>query len=133
MAPKTRYGILTVCVFMLTMACIIAGCSSNSSNQSTAKSPTATQTLQSDMNGITIEKFAFNPPTLTVKPGTTVIWTNRDGVDHTIVSDPGSAGQFKSEKLANGASYSFSFTQPGTFTYYCSIHPSMKGTIIVQP
>jgi len=129
MSSKTRYGILIACIIMLITASMFAGCSSN---QSVPGSPAAAPTLNTDANSITIEQFAFNPATLTVKPGTSVTWTNRDGAEHTIVTDSGSLVQFKSERLANGASFSFSFVQPGTYTYYCSIHPSMKGTILVQ-
>ena len=57
---------------------------------------------------------------------------NNDSPTHTIASDMGSPVSFSSDPLATGASYSFTFTQPGTYTYHCSIHPSMTGTIIVQ-
>lgn len=129
MSSTTRYVILIACTITLIMACMFAGCSSY---QSAPSSPPAAPTLKPDANSITIEKFAFNPATLTVKPGSSVTWTNRDGVDHTIVTDSGSPVQFKSENLANGASFSFTFAQPGTYTYRCSIHPSMKGTVLVQ-
>jgi plastocyanin len=77
----------------------------------------------------TIENFAFSPATLTVKAGTTVTWTNRDSAPHTVTSD---AGAFGSDTMPRGGTYQFTFSQPGTFTYHCSIHPSMKGTVIVQ-
>ena len=83
-------------------------------------------------SAITIKNFAFDPAVLTVKPGTTVTWLNQDPAPHAIASDTTSAVAFSSESLANGASYAFTFTQPGTYTYHCSIHPSMTGTIVVQ-
>ncbi len=129
MSSHARYGILIAGIIMLIMACMVAGCSSS---QNAPTSPSVAPTINTDANSITIENFAFNPATLTIKPGSTVTWTNRDGVDHTIVADSGSPASFKSEALADGASFSFTFTQPGTYGYYCSIHPSMKGTIIVQ-
>jgi len=129
MSSHARYGILITGIIMLIMACMVAGCSSS---QNAPTSPSVAPTINTDANSITIENFAFNPATLTIKPGSKVSWTNRDGVDHTIVSDSGSPVLFKSEALATGASFSFTFTQPGTYAYYCSIHPSMKGTIIVQ-
>jgi plastocyanin len=79
-----------------------------------------------------IKNFEFSPATLTIKTGTTVTWMNQDGAPHQIASDPGSVVAFISESLENGASYQFTFNQPGTYSYYCTIHPSMKGTIIVQ-
>jgi plastocyanin len=57
---------------------------------------------------------------------------NQDGAVHQIASDAGTPVAFNSDSLANGASYQFTFTKPGTYTYHCTIHPSMKGTIIVQ-
>jgi plastocyanin len=67
-----------------------------------------------------------------VKAGTTVTWTNNDGATHAIASDTGDPAAFSSDPISSGATYSFTFTQPGTYAYHCSIHPSMKGTVIVQ-
>ena len=77
---------------------------------------------------VKIASFAFAPPSVTVKAGTTVKWTNEDTVSHTITADDGSWG---SGSLGKGQSFSQVFTQAGTFTYYCTIHPSMKGTVVV--
>ena len=64
-----------------------------------------------------------------MKPGTTVTWTNRDDIPHAIAAvDKG----FKSKALDTDDSYSFTFTTPGTFAYFCSLHPHMTGTIVVQ-
>jgi amicyanin len=81
---------------------------------------------------IEIKNFAFDPPTLMVKSGSAVMWTNHDGVPHAIVFDIGSPVVYVSGPLSPGSTYYLSFTQPGTYTYHCSIHPSMKGTIVVQ-
>ncbi|HEX7586010.1 MAG TPA: cupredoxin family copper-binding protein [Patescibacteria group bacterium] len=78
-------------------------------------------------NMITIQNFAFNPTPLTIKTGTTVTWTNKDSVTHTVNS-----ASFNSGNLANGDKFQFTFTSPGTYNYSCGIHPSMQGTIIVQ-
>jgi plastocyanin len=104
-----------------------AGCSSYQTSPVT----TAPTTSTAGGNTIVIKNFAFDPSSLTVKSGTAVKWTNQDGASHAIVSDTGSPATFSSDSLSTGASYSFTFTQPGTYTYHCSIHPSMKGTIIV--
>jgi plastocyanin len=61
--------------------------------------------------------------------GTTVTWTNDDGVNHTVTSDQGA---FDSGPLATGQTFSQTFNQAGTFTYHCTIHPSMQGTVVVQ-
>jgi len=67
---------------------------------------------------------------LSIKVGTTVTWTNKDAVAHTVTSDDGTS--FNSGNLANGQTLSFTFNTPGSWTYHCAIHPSMKGTITVS-
>lgn len=76
---------------------------------------------------VVIENFAFSPATLTVPVGTTVTWTNQDGSNHFVkFSDAGS------DRLKKGATYTRTFSAAGSYTYECSIHPSMTGTIVVQ-
>ena len=81
-----------------------------------------------DVSNITLANFAFNPATMTVTKGSTVKWTNQDEAPHTVTSD---AGDWDSSELNKGQSFNHTFTQTGTFTYHCAIHPSMKGTIVV--
>ena len=76
-----------------------------------------------------IDNFSFGPQTLTVPVGTTVTWTNRDDIPHTIVSTD---GVFKSKVRDTDESFSYTFTKAGTYTYFCSIHPKMTGKIVVQ-
>jgi len=78
---------------------------------------------------VTIEGFAFNPETITIKKGTTVIWTQRDSVKHTVTSD---TGIFESNLLSEGQTYSYTFNKAGTFDYHCRPHSSMIGKIIVE-
>ena len=78
---------------------------------------------------VAISGFAFDPPTLRVPAGSTVTWTNADSVGHTATA---TGGAFDSGRLGEGAGYSFVFAAPGTFEYKCSIHSSMKGTIVVS-
>ena len=82
-------------------------------------------------NGVTISNFAFDPPILTVAPGTRVTWTNKDEEPHTIVG-AGNDTPFKSEGLDTGDSFGFTFAKPGTYKYFCSIHPHMVGQIVVK-
>ena len=79
---------------------------------------------------ISIDNFTFNPQTITVKAGTTVTWTNKDDIPHGI----GSANNaFKrSEALDTDNSFSFTFTTPGTYQYFCYIHPHMTGSVVVE-
>lgn len=75
-----------------------------------------------------IDNFTFNPKMVTVKAGDTVTWTNKDDIPHTV-ADPGA---FKSKALDTGDSFSFTFTTPGSFDYFCSLHPHMTGRIVVE-
>lgn len=95
---------------------------------SSAASPTPT-TTQKTANQVSISNFAFTPSTLTVSAGTTVRFTNNDSVTHDIVANNNS---FNSGHLAPGSSFTHTFTQAGTYQYHCSIHPTMRGTIVVQ-
>lgn len=78
---------------------------------------------------IEINNFAFAPTTVTVPVGTQVTWTNKDEIGHNVVSEDKT---IKSKVLDTNEKFSFTFTKPGTFTYLCTIHPRMKGTIVVQ-
>ena len=128
MHPKSRLMFCLACVVLLIVSCMAAGCSSYQTPPATA----APTTSAAGGNTVAIKNFAFDPSSLTVKSGTVVKWTNQDGAPHTIVSDTSSPATFSSDSLSSGASYKFTFTKPGTYTYHCSIHPSKKGTIIVQ-
>ena len=79
-------------------------------------------------SAVTIQNFAFNPPTISVKVGTKVTWTNQDSTGHTVTFDTGSD---TSDTLANAATYDHTFAAAGSFTYHCKIHPTMKGTVTV--
>jgi len=80
-------------------------------------------------NEVGIGDFEFIPSTLTVAVGTTVTWTNRDEEAHTVNS---TADVFKSSPMDTDEKFSFKFTAPGTYPYYCKLHPQMKGQIVVQ-
>lgn len=84
---------------------------------------------------ISIQNFSFLPSSKTINVGDTVKWTNNDSVAHTSTSGTGGAanGTWNSGSLSAGQSYSRTFNAEGTFDYFCSIHPSMTGTIIVAP
>ncbi|MFI1290516.1 cupredoxin family copper-binding protein [Streptomyces sp. NPDC020792] len=97
-------------------------------------SPTTGQpSAPAGANAVTIKNFAFSPAKLTVKTGTKVTWTNSDPDTHTVTSKQGSGGPLKSGGLATNATYSYTFTKPGTYAYYCTIHPFMTATVEVTP
>jgi plastocyanin len=81
-------------------------------------------------NQVVIDNFAFGPAELHVPPGTEVVWINRDDEPHTVVS---AADQplFKSPPLDTNEKFAFVFKQPGRYPYFCSIHPRMRGVIVV--
>lgn len=81
-----------------------------------------------DSEHVTIDSFAFTPKTLTVKAGTKVTWTNKDQTIHTVVCP---ALKLKSDPLDTDDSYSFVFRTAGTYDYACSLHPYMKGRVVV--
>jgi plastocyanin len=78
---------------------------------------------------VRVDNFTFGPQSLTVPVNTTVTWINRDDIPHVIVSDD---GLFRSKALDTDDQYSFTFTKPGTYPYFCGIHPKMVGKIVVQ-
>lgn len=80
---------------------------------------------------VKIDNFSFGPASLAVAVGTTVTWTNRDDIPHTVVSTD-DAKTFKSKVLDTDEKFSFTFSKAGTYLYFCSIHPKMTGKVIVQ-
>ena len=78
---------------------------------------------------VKIDNFSFGPAAITVKVGTTVTWINRDDIPHTVVSDD---KLFKSKVLDTDEKFSYTFSKPGTYPYFCSVHPKMTGKVVVQ-
>ena len=81
-------------------------------------------------SGVSIDNFTFTPQTLTVKAGTIVTWTNKDDIVHGVAWTNNAFA--KSNALDTDDSYSFTFTTPGTYHYFCYIHPRMMGSIVVE-
>jgi plastocyanin len=82
-----------------------------------------------EARAVKIDNFSFGPDTLTVPVGATVTWTNRDDMPHTVVS---TEGVFKSKVLDTDEKFSFTFGKAGSYSYFCSIHPKMTGTVVVR-
>ena len=80
---------------------------------------------------VTIDNFAFNPQVLTVAPGTRVTWLNRDDVPHTATSSDWPP-RFRSDAMDTDGQFSYVFTAPGTYRYFCAVHPKMTATIVVK-
>ena len=114
-------------IVMMSIAVLTAACGGSEAATST-DAPTTTAGL-AEVN-VSIASFAFGPDVVTVPAGTTVTWTNDEGaVAHTTTSDD---GLWDSATLQPGDQFSFTFDEPGTYTYFCSIHPSMTATIVVE-
>lgn len=80
-------------------------------------------------HNVTIQNSAFSPQSITVNKGDTVVWANKDSMAHTVT---GTTGGPASPSIAAQGTYSFTFSATGTFTYHCTIHPTMTGTVVVQ-
>jgi plastocyanin len=123
-------------ILFLALAVLLPGCSSSAG---TNDGP--------PIHAVTIQGIAFAPNKLTVPSGTKVTWTNKDNVKHTVTSgkpgkdaipgvskgtSPHATGVFDHPMSATGGTFSFTFKKPGTYTYFCRIHSSMRASIIVQ-
>jgi plastocyanin len=118
MIRKTLWIVGLLATVMVATLLLSAG-----SPRSSAKTP------QPATAEVKVDNFSFGPATLTVPVGTTVTWTNRDDIPHTIVSTD---KVFKSKVLDTDEKFSFTFAKAGTYPYFCSIHPKMTGSVVVQ-
>jgi len=118
-----RRIVSTAVLFATTFGVGFAGLRAGETNLSAAaqQKPDATE--------VKIDNFSFGPAELKVPVGTTVTWTNRDDIPHTAVSTDKT---FKSKVLDTDEKFSFTFSKPGTYEYFCSIHPKMTGKVVVQ-
>jgi len=98
-------------------------------DMSTPASDESADTAAGGQIAVSIVNFAYDPNPTTVAVGDTVTWTNNDGVPHTVTANDGS---FQSGTLQPGASFSFTFTAPGSFDYHCEFHANMSGQVVVQ-
>lgn len=89
----------------------------------------STNTTPTAGNEVEISGFAFNPENITISAGTTVTWTNKDAVIHTVTSDD---EVFDSGNLSEGDTFEYTFNQTGTFEYHCIPHPYMTGKVVVE-
>jgi plastocyanin len=115
-----------IIIYLLVTVFVLPGCNKNDSSTN----PPVTQ----GTNEIFIQGNAFSPQNKTVAIGTTIKWINKDAITHTVTSGvPNSPdGTFDSGNVGQNGEFSFTFNQAGTFDYFCNIHHSMTGKIIVQ-
>jgi plastocyanin len=112
---------LCIAAILLVIA-MVAGRAGNSSSAAATEKPVAETAIK-------IDNFTFSPNALTLPVGSTIRWTNKDDIPHNVVSEDKS---FKSKVMDTDEQFSYTFTKPGTYLYFCSIHPKMTGKIIVQ-
>lgn len=124
-----RLVALAFAVILATAACSGASSPTPAATAGQASGAASAAPSSGTGNAVSIAGFNFQPATITISAGTTVTWTNNDNASHTVTADDGS---FSSDRLASGATFSHTFATAGTFTYHCSIHSSMKGTVIVN-
>jgi len=108
---------------------VLVACHAQSATPAAAAAQATAPAAASREPTISIHNFAFAPLETTIAAGTTVHWKNQDGEPHTVRAIDGS---FKSNALDQDDSFTFKFDKPGTYSYVCSIHPQMKGTIVVK-
>lgn len=106
----------------IAVAAVLLAAETNSFTASAQQGPAASTEVK-------IDNFSFGPATLTVPAGTTVRWTNHDDIPHTVVSED---KVFKSKVLDTDEKFSYTFSKPGAYPYFCSIHPKMTGKVVVQ-
>jgi plastocyanin len=80
-------------------------------------------------DAVKIDNFTFGPKIITVQVGTIVTWTNQDDIPHTVTS---TTQQFRSQALDTDDKFTFTFSTPGTYKYFCTLHPQMTGTVVVE-
>ena len=78
---------------------------------------------------VKIDNFTFSPQQITVKAGDTVIWVNHDDIPHTVTSK---TSAFRSKAMDTDDKFTFTFTSQGTYAYFCSLHPHMTGSVVVE-
>jgi|YNPNPStandDraft_1061719.scaffolds.fasta_scaffold205262_1 plastocyanin len=118
---------IQILLFPVLLFIIVAGCASGA--PAAQPTPSQTASIQPPTASITISGFAFVPQTIEITAGTKVVWMNNDSVVHTVTSND---RIFDSGNMSRGATFSFTFTQPGTYEYFCIPHPYMKGTVVVK-
>lgn len=138
---------IALLVGMLVLAGCGGGASATSSTSPTATTATAPTTAPTTAPSPTagsgggqaavkiggVGTYSFSPGTMSVKVGTTVTWTNTTQAPHTVTSDSGDPASFNGSLDSSGSTFSFTFTQAGTYNYHCSVHPYMMATITVTP
>lgn len=124
-----KNNIISTIVLMI-IALLIVGCNQQNTTQPIASPSTSApaENPEGNNNVVMINHFVFEPSEITIGAGETVAWKHNDNVAHKIVSEE----LFESNVMNRGDQFTYTFDKPGEYSYYCSIHPSMTGKIIVK-
>ena len=125
----TSLGILTAVVLASTPVLAHEDCDDVDHKTAMAERSDGVGPQSPGAANVTIKLFQYQPGRIQVKAGTTVTWKNEDDIPHTVAS---TTRAFKSKALDTDDSYTFTFTTPGVYEYFCSIHPHMTGKIVVE-
>ena len=128
---STKNRFLAVISLLFATIMILNSCNKSSYNSMTGTGNTggAGGSGGPGANEVFIQGMAFNPATIAVTAGTTITWTNKDAVAHTVTSNP---ALFNSGSIASNGTFSYTFATAGTFSYYCTIHPTMTASVKVN-
>ena len=116
-------------IALLAILLIAFSCSKSSNSDMNPATNTTGGSGGPGVNEVFIQGMAFVPATITVTAGTTITWTNKDAIAHTVTSD---TNLFDSGSLSPGKSFTFTFATAGTYPYHCTIHPTMTATVSVK-
>jgi amicyanin len=131
MMNKTGVLIAVIVIILLIAGGVYLSNRNSTPTETTGQqNPSSNNPTGENTEKVQIKSFAFSPEMLTIKAGTTVEWINLDSAPHTLVGNNGM--EINSPQLAKGQTYTVTFTNLGEYNYHCSIHPSMKGKIIVK-
>ena len=119
--------VIIASIFLILIISFAAGCT----QQTLSSTEVTTSGGLGIKTDVEIKNFKFNPETVKIPAGTTVIWTNNDSTNHTVVSTTGN--EMDSGSLNPGETFAHMFNYPGTYEYHCSIHTTMVGNVVVEP
>lgn len=132
---KTNRSIFTAISLVLIVGVILAGCAPAQEMPAEPEETEPPIEEEEETSGaeVLMQNNTFQPAEITISVGTTITWTNEDAVGHTVTSGTrGSPSGMFDADVGAGETFSFTFEETGTYEYFCSIHPGMDGTVIVE-
>lgn len=133
-AHKRGFAVGVLAMLLFVFGLLVACGADNEPTTTSSAGPVTTTggpgtTTSGETVQVTMKNRTFTPKEITIRTGQTVTWINEDSLEHDVVANN---GEFKSDLFGQGETFSFTFTEAGTYPYFCSIHPGMTGTVIVE-